>query len=129
MVVVGMVVVVAVMEAEAHRQSWFSRQQSVVVVVGMWMQRARVMRATRRLRLDWGPGQAVGLAEGLVAARGVAIAAAGAVLEAAADALDMMMVALLREARARHAQARGSVLQSTLTGASDEPAGCRASMR
>ena len=47
------------------------------------------------------PGQAVLLAERLVPAGGIAIALAGAVLQPAADALDMMVVAFLRHAEFR----------------------------
>src|SRR5690606_28761212 len=67
----------------------------VVVMVMMVVVPVRLVRVHRR------PGQAMGAAEGFVAAGAVAVAATGAVLEAAADALDVMVVALLGEADLR----------------------------
>ena len=62
----------------------------VVVVVRVIV--AMVVGEQRR------PGEAVLAAEGFVAAGAVAVTAAGTIFQAAADALDMVVVALLREA-------------------------------
>src|SRR5690606_36825113 len=62
----------------------------VMMMVAMAMAMVVVMMVVvpvRLVRMDRGPGQAMGAAEGLVAAGAVAVAAAGAVLEPAADAL------------------------------------------
>ena len=55
----------------------------------------------RLVRVHRGPGQTMGVAEGLVAAGAVAVATAGTVLEAAADAFDVVVVAFLGEADLR----------------------------
>ncbi len=74
----------------------------MIVMVVMHLAVMMMMRMVvpmRFVRVQRREGQAVLAAECLVAAGGIAIAAAGAVLQPAADALDMMVMAFLRRAK------------------------------
>jgi len=67
----------------------------LAIMVVMVLMVVIVMMIVVMMILKRGERQAVFLAEGFIAARGVAIAVAGAVFQSTADALDMVVVALL----------------------------------
>src|SRR6218665_2855382 len=80
--IVRMGVAVVMGVAERDQRQGVAVDEGMAVVMGM--------RMGMVVAVDGCEGQIMGLAEGLVAAGAVAVAAAGAVLHAAIDALDMM---------------------------------------